>query len=125
MPKAKRKVVEAARSLVRARDGHRCQRCGVSIVDRPSALHHRRRKGMGGSALLERASNLIRVCGSGNADGCHGEIHGNPDAANEAGWILYAFQDPSETWVQTFEGIFLLDDFGGRTPCDPPREEAS
>ena len=107
-PKASRKDVEDARSLVRTRDGHQCQMCGQSIVDRPSALHHRKPKGMGGSALLESPQNLIRLCGSGNADGCHGIAHGNPSFARDNGWILWRIQNPAEVPVQTFHGLAFL-----------------
>lgn len=116
MPKAKRSVEEAARRLVRARDSHYCQMCGQSIVDRPSAIHHRVAKGMGGSAKLERASNLIRLCGNGNADGCHGLAHSNPEWARSLGWIVPRFLDPAEVPVGTYFGWVLLDDEGRSVP---------
>lgn len=119
-PRASRKDVEAARSLVRSRDGHRCQMCGQSIVDTPSAIHHRIPKGMGGSALLEHASNLIRLCGNGNADGCHGFAHSNPEWARAMGWILWRSQDSMVVPVHTIEGWYTLDDLGSRTPCESP-----
>lgn len=116
-PKASRKDVEAARSLVRTRDGHQCLMCGQSIVDRPSAIHHRIAKGMGGSAKLERVSNLVRLCGNGNADGCHGKAHGNPRWARNHGWIVSRSLDPAEIPVDTHDGWVLLDDRGSRHPC--------
>ena len=115
MPKATRKDVEAARSLVRARDGHRCQRCGCSIVDAPSSIHHRKLKGMGGSGLLESPENLIRMCGSGTT-GCHGWAHGNPEQARAYGWIVRRLQDPADVPVQTYHGWMTLDTTGGKTP---------
>ena len=117
MPRASRAVQEAARRIVRERDGHRCTMCGASIVDQPSALHHRVAKGMGGSAKLERASNLVRLCGNGNADGCHGKAHGNPHWARNHGWIVSRSLDPAEIPVDMHDGWFTLDDAGGRTPC--------
>lgn len=123
-PKATRAVEEAARRLVRERDGHCCKLCGQSIVDRPSAIHHRRRKGMGGSALLERASNLLRVCGHGNKDLCHGRVHGHSDWARDIGWMLRANQDPEATPILLVDGWFLLSDDGTRTPCESPLLEA-
>lgn len=119
MPKAKRKDIDAGRRLVRQRDGHRCTMCGASIVDQPSAVHHRVAKQMGGSAKLERASNLVRLCGSGNADGCHGKAHSNPEWARNHGWIVSRSFDPAEIPVDMHDGWFLLDDEGGRTPCAP------
>lgn len=120
-PKATRAVQEAARRVVRERDSHLCQRCGRSIVDVQSAVHHRRRKGMGGSAVLERPSNLLRICGHGNKDLCHGIVHGYPDQAHDNGWILWDTEDPEFTPVLLFDGWHLLDDEGNRTPCAPPR----
>ena len=114
MPKASRKDMEAARRLVRQRDGHLCQMCGLSIVDRPSAIHHRKPKQMGGSALLESASNLIRLCGSGNADGCHGRAHSNPQWARNHGWIVSRSLDPMEVPVEMHDGWFLLCPDGDR-----------
>jgi len=116
MPRATRAVQEAARRIVRERDGHRCTMCGASIVDQPSALHHRVAKGMGGSAKLERASNLVRLCGNGNADGCHGKAHGNPQWARNHGWIVSRSLDPAEIPVDMHDGWFLLDDLGSRHP---------
>lgn len=122
MPKATRAVQDAARSLVRARDGHWCQMCGCSIVDRPSSIHHRLNRGNGGSALLERASILIRLCGDG-VFGCHGWIGRNPTAAGQTGWLLPRNNpdiDPTQEPILTYEGWRLLDDEGGWTPCDSP-----
>lgn len=116
MPKATRAVQDAARNLVRTRDGHYCQMCGKSIVDQPSAIHHRVGKGMGGSAKLERASNLVRLCGNGNADGCHGKAHGNPNWARNHGWIVSRSLDPAEIPVDTHDGWVLLDDAGSSVP---------
>jgi hypothetical protein len=113
-PKATAKVKRDARNLVLKRDANHCQRCGRSIVDFQAAQHHRRRKGMGGSALLERASILILVCGHGNTDFCHGEVHGNPDKAHEEGWMLWDTDDPETTPILTIHGWVTLSDDGGR-----------
>jgi len=121
-PKATRKDVEAARTLVRQRDGHRCQMCGQSIVDRPSSIHHRLNKGRGGSALLERASILIRACGDG-VFGCHGWVTEHPKAAGMTGWLLPRNNpdiDPTQEPILLFEGWFKLSDDGSRTPCESP-----
>ena len=115
MPKAKRKDIDAARVLVYSRDGHRCQRCGISIVDNPSSTHHRKLKGMGGSALLESPDNLIRMCGSGTT-GCHGWAHGNVSEARALGFIVGRLQTPADVPVKTHHGWMLLDPTGGKTP---------
>jgi hypothetical protein len=117
MVRASRKDIEAARTLVRARDGHRCQRCGCSIVDVPSSVHHRKLKGLGGSALLETAENLIRMCGTGTT-GCHGWAHANPELARAFGWIVGRFLNPADVPVKTFHGWMALDATGGKAPAE-------
>lgn len=115
MPKATRAVMEAARTIVRQRDGHRCQMCGCSIVDQPSSIHHRRRRGMGGSALLERPSNLVRLCGTG-ITGCHGFVESERALATTRGWLLGFLDDPETTPLRCFDGWQLLSDTGDRAP---------
>lgn len=114
-PKATRAVEEAARKIVRARDGHRCQMCGASVLNIPSSVHHRRRRGMGGSALLERPSNLVRLCGDG-VQGCHGFVESNRTQSTTRGWLLGYLDDPEATPLLCFDGWFVLDDNGGRHP---------
>lgn len=113
-PRASRRDIDAARRLVRERDGGRCMICGAEATD----VHHRRRKGMGGSALLEQPSNLVTLCGLGNTSGHHGWAHQNPDEAHYIGWLLYDFEPAAETPVYILGEWFLLDDEGGKTPCD-------
>jgi hypothetical protein len=125
MPKATRREMDAARQLVRERDGERCTMCGrwlFSEVRR--SIHHRLPKGMGGSAKLENASNLVQLCGLGNADGCHGMAHSNPLWARKHGWIVPRSFDPAGVAVDMWDGWHYLSDDGSRTPCAPPNEVA-
>lgn len=122
MPKATDAVKRAARRLVLLRDGMSCRRCGKSILGIPSSVHHRINKGNGGSALLERASVLVRVCGTGTTD-CHGWIGANPEDAGILGWLLPRNNpdiDPQQEALFTIDGWVLLDDAGEITPCGPP-----
>ena len=118
-PKATRAVEDAARRIVYRRDGHHCQMCGRSVVDFPSNVHHRINRGQGGSALLERASLLIRICGSGTTF-CHGWVTEHATKAGELGWVLPKNNpdiDPTQERILTHEfGWVLLDDHGGRLP---------
>jgi hypothetical protein len=114
-PRASRAVQDAARRIVRQRDGHLCQMCGASIVDQPSSVHHRRRRGMGGSALLERASNLVRLCGTGTT-GCHGFVESQRTLATVRGWLLGYLDDPEATPLLCYDGWHLLLDDGSRIP---------
>ncbi len=98
------------KALVRSRDGHHCQRCGVSIVDIPSSIHHRKLRSQGG---LDDAGNMIRMCGTGTT-GCHGWAHHNRTLARQDGWIVYRIDNPAEHAVLTIHGWVLLDNEGGR-----------
>jgi hypothetical protein len=120
-PKASYKAIRGARRLVLLRDGHWCQMCGRSVVDEPSSIHHRRNKGMGGSAVLERASVLILACGTGTT-GCHGWIGREPGHAEEIGWLVRKLNgvDPATVPILIKPGPnldprwVLLDDAGKR-----------
>lgn len=126
MPKATRQAIDAARTLVRDRDAWRCQMCGTLMVAGQSrSIHHRKPKGMGGSALLENASNLVQLCGVGNSDGCHGKAHSNPHWARNHGWIVARALDPTEIPVDMHDGWFTLADDGSRTPCPSPLLQAT
>lgn len=118
MPKPTRRIMADARSVVRVRDGHRCQMCGRSIVNVESSIHHRINKGNGGSALYDRPSLLIRLCGSGTTL-CHGWVTEHPKLAGETGWLLPRNNpdiDPTKEPLLTYKGWVLLDDEGGSIP---------
>ena len=54
-------------------------------------VHHRKVKGMGGSAdpAINDASNLVVLCGGPTGrDGHHGETHDNPARSYECGLLL-------------------------------------
>jgi hypothetical protein len=77
---------EATVLLVCNRDQWRCTCCGDEIYGYRGSewsISHRKLKSRG---LDNRACNLALVCGDG-LTGCHGEIHRNPAAATEAGWM--------------------------------------
>jgi hypothetical protein len=121
-PRASRRDIETSRTLVRDRDKGRCQMCGIWVEDRVKSVHHRLNKGNGGSALLERASILITLCGDG-VFGCHGWIGREPTAAGTLGLLLPRNNpdvDPEQEPVRLFEGWYLLSDDGSRTPCPSP-----
>lgn len=78
-------------------------------------LHHRKNRGMGGSKFANTLSNALLVCSKWNVD-----AESDSAVANEArarGWKLSSFQNPLLCPVfYPGEGLFLLDDAGGRTP---------
>jgi hypothetical protein len=121
-PKATRRDIEAARTLVKARDQGRCQMCGKWVEGQLKSVHHRLNRGRGGSALLERASILVTLCGTG-VFGCHGWIGREPTAAGLEGWLLPRNNpdiDPTQEPLHTYQGWRLLDDEGGWSPCESP-----
>lgn len=117
-PKASRKTIDAARRLVRERDGDRCTMCGINLTGQRASVHHRTPKGMGGSALLESPANLVTLCGSGTT-GCHSKAHANPEWSRNHGWIVSRSFDPAEIPVDMWDGWHYLSDDGSRTPCTP------
>lgn len=126
MVKASRRVQEAARIIVRARDDFRCQMCGRIFALRELSVHHRLNRGRGGSAVLERPSILLTVCGDG-VRGDHGKVTENPEWARSIGWLLPRNNpdiDPTTEPILLYDGWFLLADDGTRTPCAAPAEVA-
>lgn len=90
---------------------HGCLHCG----DRETAVpQHRRNRGMGGSKLLHRASNIIVLCAHMN-----GLIESNAhyaEAARSKGWKLTAGEEPESTpvWDAQLGCWWLLDNEYGR-----------
>lgn len=123
MPKATRRTQAEVHALVDERDAGRCRRCGRSwawIYSR----HHRIPRGAGGSALVDRASNIITLCGSGTT-GCHGHLEGNREESEILGYLLPKLNpdiDPEQEPVFVHEfGWVVLGDDGSITPCAAPR----
>lgn len=108
----------AAENKARIRDGSTCLRCGRSILNYPSSLHHRLPRGMGGGksakakARYDRVSNLVRICGSGTT-GCHGHIESYRSAAYDEGWLVHRNEDPETIpLIDLFGRSFFLTDHG-------------
>ena len=121
-PKASRRDIEAARTLVRERDAGRCQMCGKWVEGQVKSVHHRLNRGRGGSALLERASILITLCGTGTL-GDHGWVTNNPEEAGKTGWLLPRNNpdiDPTQEPILTYQGWRLLADDGSWSSCESP-----
>ena len=82
------------RELVYIRDGHRCARCSISILNDPGSIHHRKPRGMGGTkdARANDPRNLIRLCGTGTT-GCHGWVESRRADAYSKGWLIRSYDD--------------------------------
>ena len=100
---------------IRERDTY-CVHCGT---EDNLQIHHRRNRQMGGSKLLDRLDNLLRVCAELNY-----AMEANPNIAANArdmGWKLRqwdGFESPVFDSVQV--KWFVLDQQGNKTQCDPP-----
>lgn len=99
------------------RDGG-CAHCGAVDTAVPN---HRINRGMGGSKLLNKPSNIIALCSEMN-----GLIESDAQQATRAkanGWKLESWQEPEfEPVYYPLEGRwYYLDDFYERAIClDPP-----
>jgi hypothetical protein len=91
-----------ARLVALHRDRYTCCRCGQPGGD----VHHRVALQAGG-ALNNPARHdpprLVTLCRD-----CHGWVHGHPAAANGAGFVLFAGEDPAATPVHMHHGTALL-----------------
>ena len=99
---------DAVRQAVWARADNCCERCGLSIVNQPGAIHHRRTRGMGGSRRSNYAENCVVLC-----DPCHTWVGANPNDAAETGWYVRQWDDPETVPLTNIYGhTFLLDGEG-------------
>ena len=94
------------------RDNGGCVHCGET--ERLS-IQHRAGRGMGGSKLLNRPSNLIVLCSDLNS-----RIESDAEVAEYArqnGWKITRWQDPDfePVWYATEGRWYLLDDFYERS----------
>jgi hypothetical protein len=95
-----------------------CLHCGEREAISPN---HRKNRGMGGSKLGNKASNLIVLCSLYN-----GQIESNPDQARFArqmGWKIESWEDPASIPVcDSLTGLwwYLTDDYQ-REPESPLR----
>ena len=96
----------------------RCERCGADGPN-PQA-HHRRVKGMGGDRRPETQSVSNGLWVDAN---CHTEIHANPAASYEHGWLVRQHEDPAAVPVLTASGWALLNPDGSVLPVEEPNQE--
>jgi hypothetical protein len=88
------------------RDEGICCHCGTD--DDTLTPNHRKNRGMGGSKLLDKPSNIVLLCSRAN-----GELESNATFAQmgkDFGWKLTHGQDPAKTPVWLADGWYLLDD---------------
>lgn len=126
MPKATAAEVRHMQQLVDQRDDHRCRRCGRTWLDDfcDFSRHHRIPHGAGGSALVDRASNVVTLCGSGTT-GCHGHVEENREESEILGYLLPKLNPDIDTELEEIfvheYGWVVLGDDGSITACAAPR----
>lgn len=97
---------------VMARADNACERCGVSIVNQPGSIHHRKTRGMGGNRAANHPTNCVVLCGTGTT-GCHGWVGANPNDAAATGWYVRQWDDPETVPLTNIYGhTFLLNGDG-------------
>jgi len=94
------------------RDQSRCYHCG--ITGDQLIPQHRAGRGMGGSKIRNRISNIIVFCSNAN-----GALESDPEFAQlgrELGWKLSAYEDPTTTPIfEAWSGSWwILNDEGSR-----------
>lgn len=104
---------ETVRSMVKARDLGRCQRCGKAGA---TNLHHRINGGMGGSRTerVHGVAGRVTLCGSGTT-GCHGWATALSTEVYRLGWAIRrnGTEMPSEVPLYRLNGsMFFLTDEG-------------
>ena len=93
-----------------------CPHCGTTG---PELIpQHRANRGMGGSKLRDRPSNIIVFCSYGN--GLMESSSGFAALARTLGWKLMAHEDPLTTPVRLWDGWNVLDDNFGKVPTTDP-----
>jgi hypothetical protein len=98
------------RRIVEERCGGVCEGCGKQPA---TNLHHRLYRSRGGG---NEVSNLIALCGMGNAAGCHQIAHSGEGV--ELGWSCNSWTSPTLTPV-LYRGVMSwLTDQGRVEPLD-------
>lgn len=113
--------VKSVKDVVKARatvdESELCEVCGVAPGNN---IHHRQPRGMGGcpEPYINEPSNLLWVCGHGNAfPGCHAVIENGRDYAKSVGWLVPRPAAPLLVPVLWRDERVLLDDHGGMSPA--------
>lgn len=123
-PQRKPRAHAADDGVVWLRDGGFCVGCGEPCgPGRWWSIQHRWCRGQGGG---DRLSNRILLCGSATSRGCHRKAEDRKLITRIRGYWIRANAKPAPdpatipVWYARDRAWFLLDDQGGRTPCDPP-----
>jgi hypothetical protein len=94
-----------------------CPHCGTTGPE--LVPQHRANRGMGGSKLRDRPSNIIVICSLAN--GLMESSAGFAALSRSLGWKLLSHEDPLETPARLWDGWYVLDDNFGKTKIDDPK----
>lgn len=98
------RIPDRARTLVRVRARHRCERCGVAA---PNGHWHHRRSRRVVDEHQHCPCNGVWLC-----DTCHRDVHDHPVESRTKGWIVSA-------WVAEPGYVPVPSHWGARThTCD-------
>lgn len=97
------------------RDGEACFRCRKPLLWHTRgigfSIHHRKPRGMGGSAdpVVNSIASALTLCGSG-VTGCHGWVERFRASAREDGYLvpLNGIDTPAGTRIRRQDGTFWL-----------------
>lgn len=105
----------AQRRAVADRANYCCELCGSSLYTplvgwtAAHSFHHRRPRGMGGTAREDTNSpaNILLTCGTGTT-GCHGRVEAQRAWARARGYLVTQHADPTTVAVQLHTGRLVL-----------------
>lgn len=106
--------------VVLTRSRSMCERCGVTLYNRPSDIHHRHPRKMGGTKAewINQPANLVHLCSDDPRTGyvgCHTFIERNREEAKDTGWLV-SHREPVDVPVKDVAGIWWeLDNDGSKT----------
>lgn len=105
------------------RDRMLCVACGVSIVNQPGSVHHRKPRGMGGTSKNDDPSNLITLCGTATT-GCHQQVEAHRGHAREQGLLVRMRHAPDMVPVRHWDGrLYWLNRDGSIESCPERKPE--
>lgn len=103
----------SVRVLIIGRARGLCECCGEA---KPSMhAHHRRCRGMGST---RRPETNLAANGLWLAAECHERVESRREWAYEHGLLVRQHQTPSAVPVLLYDGWWVLDDEGGKTPAE-------
>lgn len=108
--KSKARGIDTTTRLnVMARADNCCERCGISVVNVPADIDHRKTRGMGGNRSANRPENCSLLCRD-----CHQWKHANPNDAAATGWMVRQWEAPETVPMTDLYGHRFLFDGDGR-----------